>query len=188
LIRTRRVDWTDFYRDAQEAIPTNQPKPRGNPVQMNVFVDAVHAGNCVTRRSHTGILIYLNSALIIWYSKVAQSSIETSTFGSKFIAMRIAVEMIESLHYKLRMFWIPIEGPVNVFCNNQSMVTKTNSTVPDSKLHQRHNAIAYHHIRELVAPHVIRIAYVHSKSNSADILTKPLSGPDLRSMVNNILR
>jgi hypothetical protein len=50
-------DWTNFYGDVTEAIPTNAPKPRGNPVQINVFVDANHAGNQLTRRSHTGILI-----------------------------------------------------------------------------------------------------------------------------------
>jgi hypothetical protein len=37
-------NWTDFYQDAKEEIPSNAPKPRGNPVQMNVFVDANHAG------------------------------------------------------------------------------------------------------------------------------------------------
>jgi len=123
-----------------------------------VFVDADHAGNRLTRRSHTGILIYLNSAPIIWYSK-AQSMVETSTFGSEFVAMKTAVEMFDALCYKLRMFGIPIDGATNVFCNNQSFVT--NSTIPDSTLHRKHNAIAYNRVRESVASNVIRIAYVH---------------------------
>jgi hypothetical protein len=63
---------------------------------MNVFVDADHAGNQVTRRSHIRILLYLNPAPIIWYSK-AQNTIESSTFVSEFIALGIAVKMIESL-------------------------------------------------------------------------------------------
>jgi hypothetical protein len=180
----QRFDWTDFYRNVQEALPPNRPKPRRNAVQMNVFVDADHAGNRVTRRSHTGILIYLNSAPVIWYSK-AQTTVETSTFGSEFVAMRIAVEMIEALRYKLRMFGIPLDSPANVFCDNQSVVT--NSTVPDSTLKWKHNSIAYHRVRESVAANVIRIAYVHSKSNNTDVLTKPLPGPELRSIISNIL-
>ncbi len=67
---------------------------------MNVFVDADHAGNKFTRCSHTGILIYLNSAPIVWYSK-AKNTVESSTFGSEFVAMHIAVDMIEALRYKL---------------------------------------------------------------------------------------
>jgi hypothetical protein len=56
----QKYDWTEFYKDAQESIPPSAPPARGNPVQMNAFVDADHAGNRVTRRSHTGILLYLN--------------------------------------------------------------------------------------------------------------------------------
>lgn len=29
------------------------------------------------------------------------------------------MQLIESLRYKLRMFGIPIEGPTNVFCDNE---------------------------------------------------------------------
>ena len=79
---------------------------------MTAFCDANHAGNLVTRRSHTGILIYLNQAPITWYFK-AQKTVETSTFGSEFVALRIAVELIEALRYKLRMMGVPLDGPTN---------------------------------------------------------------------------
>jgi hypothetical protein len=112
--RVQAHDWQDFYHDAKENIPSNALEPRGNPVQMNCFVDSDHAGNRVTRRSHTGVLIFLNRAPIIWFSKT-QNTVETSTFGSEFVAMRIATEIIEALRYKLRMFGIPLEGTANVF-------------------------------------------------------------------------
>jgi hypothetical protein len=63
------ADWTDFYLDAKEHIPTNAPEPRGNEVNMYCFCDSDHAGDRLTRRSHSGILIFLNRAPIIWYSK-----------------------------------------------------------------------------------------------------------------------
>lgn len=134
-------DWTDFYRDIKEPLPLNAPTPRGNAVQINCFVNADHAGNKVTRRSQTGVLIFLNRAPIIWYSK-AQSTVETSTFGSEFTAMRIAVELLEGLCYKLRMFGVPLEGAVNTFCDNSSVVT--NATIPTSTLKKKHNSIAFH--------------------------------------------
>jgi hypothetical protein len=93
--------------------------------------------------------------------------------------------MIEAMRYKLRMFGVPIDGPTNVFCDNKSVVT--NSTVPDSTLKKKHNAIAYHRVQEAVAAETLPIAHVHSKSNNADLLTKTLPGPELRNMVNNIL-
>jgi hypothetical protein len=177
-------DWTEFYGNVKEAIPPNAPPPRGLPVQINVFSDADHAGNKITRRSHTGILIYLNCAPIIWYSK-AQSTVEASTFGSEFITMRIMVEMIESLRYKLRMFGIPIDGPANVFCDNNSVVT--NTTIPTSTLKKKHNAIAYHRVREAVAAGIVRIAKVHTTEILADLLTKPLNSCALKQLVQRIL-
>ena len=94
------------------------PKPRGNSVYTHCFVYANHAGNKVTRWSQTGILIFVNKAPIIAFSK-RKNTVETSTFGSEFTSLKNAVELVEALRYKLRMFGVPIEGPTNVFCDNE---------------------------------------------------------------------
>ncbi len=99
--------------------------------------------------------------------------------------MRIAVELIEGLRYKLRMFGIPIEGPTNVFCDNQSVVT--NTTKPESTLKRKHNSIAYYWVREAAAANTIRIAKEAHESNIADMLTKPVSGPRLKTLCERIL-
>ena len=174
-----KQDWTEFYRDAQEPVPPNAPEPRGQSVVISCFWDANHAGDKVTRRSHTGIIIVVNRVPIIWYSK-QQNTVETSTFGSEFVAARIAVELIESLRYKLRMFGVPIEGATNVYCDNDSVVN--NSTKPESTLKKKHNAIAYHRVREAVAAGTIRIAWEPTHSNIASMLTKCLVGPTLSDM------
>ena len=170
--RFKECDWRDFYRVARECVPGDAPEPRGNIVSTHCFVDADHAGNRITRRSQTGILIFCNRAPILWYSK-RQNTVETSTFGSEFVAMRIAVELIEGLRYKLRMFGIPIDSPTNVFCDNEA-VTK-DVTLPESTLKKKHNAIAHHRSREAVAAGTIRVAKEDGETNLADVLTKPLA-------------
>ena len=122
-------EWYDFYRDTKEQVPIDIPPPCGRAVSSHCFVDVDHASNTVTRRSQIGILIFLNQALIVWYSK-RQNTVETSTFGSEFIAMRTAVEHIEALRCKLRMFGIPIEGPTNVFCDNEAVFKNTTISGP----------------------------------------------------------
>jgi hypothetical protein len=171
-----KQDWVDFYHGVQEDVPTNAPEPRGNPVQINAFIDASHARNKVTRRSHSGILIYLNTAPIVWFSK-AQKTIETSTFGAEFIALRIGTELIKSLRYKLRMMGVPLDGPANVLVDNESVVK--NSTIPSSTLQKKHNSICYHYVREAVAAGCIQVAYISSDQNLADMLTKPLGATKL---------
>ena len=123
------------------------------------------------RRSQSDILIFVNKAPIHWYSK-QQATVESSTFGSEFCAMKIAVEMIESLRYKLRMLGIPIQGPANIFCDNQAVV-KNNISV-DSTLSKKHSSCAYHFTRWCVAAGVISLGWIESKLNLADAFTKRL--------------
>jgi hypothetical protein len=177
-------DWSQFYPGAAEAIPPNIPRPLGLPVIVTCYCDADHAGCRVTRRSHSGIIVYANNAPITWYSK-RQNTVESSTFGSEFVAMRIAVEQIEGLRYKLRMMGVPIEGAANVFCDNQSVFK--NCSFPESTLKKKHNAIAYHRVREAQASRTIRVAWESGITNLSDILTKLLPGPRLRELSRQLL-
>jgi hypothetical protein len=159
-----------FYPDlGGETLPPHMPKPRGKAVQINMFCDASHASDLVTRRSTTGIVFYLNGTPINWYSK-RQNTIKSSTFGSEFVAMKIAAEMNDALRYKLRMFGIEIDGPTNAFCDNNSVVQ--NVTNPESTLSKKHNAIAYHKVRECVAQKALRIRFERGEYNCSDVLTK----------------
>ncbi len=65
-------DFKERYRDAEEQLPPEHmtPKPRGRSVTTAAFVDASYAANKVTRRSHTGFVIFVNIALIIQYGTV----------------------------------------------------------------------------------------------------------------------
>ena len=174
----------DLYPDAEETLPHDMPPPRGEEVDINAFVDADHAGNRITRRSHTGIVLMINMAPISWYSK-KQTTVETSTFGSEITALRIATEQIESLRYKLRMFGVPISGPARVYCDNESVVKST--TVPESRLKKKHNSIAYHRIREAVAAGSILVYYEASESNLADLLTKVLPANKREPLIQGLL-
>ena len=182
------VDWEDFYPGAKEAaarsLPPDMPEPRGKEVVVTTFEDSDHAGDQVTRRSRTGVLIYCNRTPVLWYSK-KQGSIETSSFGSEFTAMKTAVELTEGIIYKLRMMGIPVETPAVIKGDNQSVIT--NSIVPSSMLQKRSNSIAYHFVREKAAMGVVCIVYVHTSENLADMLTKPQAGPVRMKLVKAVL-
>ena len=167
----KTYDWEDFYKDAKEQIPPNMPEARGLPVEVSVFVDADHGGNKIHRRSQTGVLIFMNRAPIHWFSK-RQPSVETSTIGAEFCAMKIAVEMTEALRYKLRMFGVPIpeDSPASVFCDNEAVYQ--NTAIPESTLRKKHHSIAYHRCREAVAAKTIRVAKQGTTKNLADLFTK----------------
>jgi Reverse transcriptase (RNA-dependent DNA polymerase) len=180
-----KVDWQSYYPGAVEALPITVPEPLGKAVATTCFVDADHAGCLATRRSHSGVLLYVNSALVLWHSK-RQNTVEASTFGSEFIAVKIAVEMIEGLRYKLRMMGFPLLGPTSVLCDNQSVVI--NASRPESTLSKKHNSIAYHRVREAQAATTIRVGHVPGVDNWADMLTKCLDGVKLFRNRGMVLR
>ena len=171
------VDRTTFheqYRDAEEEFPADMPNPRGKSVVTTAYVDASHASNRITRRSHTGFIIFLNKAPIIWYSK-RQQTVEASAFSSEFIAMKSCIQEIRALRYKLRMFGVPIQhdGPTHIFCDNDSVVKNCSSI--ESVLNKKHTSIAYHMARWAVAAGEICVGWIKSEYNLADALTKRLS-------------
>ena len=62
------------------------------------------------------------------------------------------------------MMGIPIDGATHTFCNSAAVFI--DSTAPESTLKKKHNAIAYHRVREAVVSGMIRIAKEDGKSNN----------------------
>ncbi len=83
------------------------------------------------------------------------------------------MERIIGLRFKLRMFGIPIEGPTDVLCDNQSVVN--NMSKFESTLDKKHASITYHAVRWGVAAGVIRVGKIDKDENLADAFTKRLS-------------
>ena len=153
-------------------------------METTFYVDADHANDTSNRRSHSGIIGYVQGAPVLWYSK-KQATVESSTHGAELVATRIAVEFIESIRYKLRMFGVPILGPTILLCDNMSVVH--NGTRPESTLKKKHNSISFHKLRESVAAGYVELHKVHTSENLADLLTKILSGVTTANLVANIL-
>jgi hypothetical protein len=167
------ADWKEFYREVQEELPPKMPKPRGQRVNISAFVDANHARNKVTRCLHTGIIIYVLNALILWNSK-RQNMVEAGTFRSEMVALQICKELIVAIRYKLRMFGVEIDGPVNVFCDNHGVVK--NVSILESMLMKKHNAINYHAVREVLVAGILRVGKEDGETNLVDLLTKLVLG------------
>ncbi len=153
-------------------------------MQTVCFVDASHGSDKITRRSHTGFVIYCNNAPIVWFSK-KQSTVESSTFGSELVAMRIAMEQCKALRYKLRMFGFPLDGETMMLGDNESAVKA--SALVERRLSKKHNAICFHAMREAVAGGWLKVGWEPTGSNIADVFTKLLSPDDRRRLLNSIL-
>ena len=183
-----RRDWTSSEFGAvqgKDVIPSNTPEPRGLGFIMHAKVNADHAPDRMTRRSRAGFLVYLNCAPIYWWSK-KQNSLESSSFGSEFIAMKQYCEYVCGLRYKLRMMGISCVDPMFIYGDNQSVLA--NTTIPDSMLKKKSRSITYHFVQEGAPPDEFQTTYINTHENAADLLTKQLpSGKKRKSFVPKLL-
>ena len=62
-----------------------------------------------------------------------------------------------------------------------------NTTILSSALKKKHNAIAYHHVREAIAARLIHFCHIDSKINVADVLTKPLDNQTFHHLIRPFL-
>jgi len=134
-------DWTECYPDVEKYIDENAPEPEVDTVPITVFKDTSHAPCLDTRRSVTGILILLGNAPIFFYSK-RQNTVESSTYGSELVAMRIAIENLLGLRYKLKKC-------STLLGDNNSVIV--NTQLHSSSIKKKHNFVAFHKAREAVA-------------------------------------
>ena len=85
------------------------------------------------------------------------------------MALRSARDIIISMRYStLRMFGVPLDGPAQVYCDNQGGVVK-NTSLPESVLSKKHNAINYHAVQEAAAAGVLQVHKEDTQTNLVDL-------------------
>ena len=81
------------YAGTKEEIPH---EPKGKHVTKTTYVDANLHNDQVTGRAVTAYLHLVNTTPSHWHTK-RQATAETATFGSEFVAARIAKDQIIDL-------------------------------------------------------------------------------------------
>ena len=119
-----------------------------------------------------------NSALISWRSG-KQSLVAASSCEAEYIALHAAT--CEALFLRQLYAELTQSDPITVkiFCDNQGCVSLAKH--PSYHKKTKHINIKYHAIRKYVHDKSISLSYVPTKNNIADLATKPLKGPHLKS-------
>ena len=117
----------------------------------------------------TAVLHFLNQTPIDAYTK-RQSTVETASYGSEFVAARTAVDQIIDICITLRYLGVPIRDKSYMFGDNRSVVTS--STIPSSTISISHHLASNHRVREAIAAKYISFHSKDGKSNPTDILSK----------------
>lgn len=172
------------YPDSEELLDPATPVSLFDELTITAFVDSDHAHDKLTRRSITGLIIFVGRTPVFYQSK-RQGAIETSTYGAEFIAMKTAVEEVIAVRYMLRCLGVKVSRPSHILGDNRSVII--NATVHSSLLKKKHVAIAYHLTREATAARIVHPLKTKSEWNFSDVLTKALPRKPFASLVDGVL-
>ena len=139
-----------------------------------MYVDADWAGCEKTRRSTTGYLATLYGSPINWCSK-RQATTAASTMEAEYIAASEATKDTIWLRNLLGELGLIQDRPTTVYVDNQAAIRLAGN--PSTHSRSKHIDIRHHIIRERVEMRDIDISYIETAKQRADVLTKPLGGP-----------
>jgi hypothetical protein len=166
---------------------------------IECYVDADFSGNWNAVESEdpenilsrTGYIIYYGGCPIHWQSKL-QTEIALSTTEAEYIALAHSMRDVIPLMNLLEEFRkivpvtnVPPEIKCKVFEDNTSCIKVAKA--PNMTPRTKHIALKYHFFRSHVASGKINIVPISTTEQTADILTKPLSGELFIYLRNKIM-
>ena len=148
-------------------------KPNANdPVQLVAYSDSEYGGDRDTRISVYGYKIYMNGALISWKSKSGKSVTLSST-EAEYFACSEATKELMFVKNVLETMGIRIRLPMIVKVDNTGAIFLANNHTAGQRT--KHIDIRTHFIRNYITEVTLKVEFVRTNDNDADINTKNTS-------------
>jgi hypothetical protein len=140
---------------------------------LKAYSDSDFAGDTETRKSVSGFIIYLCGAAISWRSK-GQKSVSLSSTEAEYMAIsEVAMEILYIVGI-LKFLGVKLSYPIEVNVDNIGAVYLSKNATTSNRT--KHIDTRYHFVREYIEDGIVKVVFVRSEANDADIFTKNLNG------------
>jgi hypothetical protein len=143
---------------------------------VNGYTDASFQTDKDDSRSQSGFVFCLNGGAVSWKSSKQETVADSTTEAEYIAASEAAKEAVWIRKFVSELGVVPsASSPMDLYCDNSGAIAQAKE--PRSHQKSKHILRRYHLIREIIDRGDVKICKVHTDSNIADPLTKPLPQP-----------
>ena len=143
---------------------------------LETYADASYGGEDInSAKSQHGYLIYFAGGLIDWNSTL-QSTIALSSAEAEHIAAFHCSRTVVYYRQLLEELGHLQSEPTILWEDNKACIAQSKNPINHKRC--RHILLKYHYLRTLTNSNIVRLEYVVTLNQLADILTKPLPPRD----------
>ena len=139
--------------------------------EIKAYCDSDFAGDKDARKSVSGFCIYVAGCLASWKSH-AQKTVTLSSTEAEYVAMSEVCTEILFIKSILDFCGVGVKLPILVNCDNIGAIYLAHNAKTSRRT--KHIDVKYHFVREYVEEGIVKVIFVKSEDNDADLWTKNL--------------
>ncbi|GJS82373.1 retrovirus-related pol polyprotein from transposon TNT 1-94 [Tanacetum coccineum] len=155
--------------------------PKDSSIALIAYADADHAGCQDTRRSTSGSMQLLGDRLVSWSSK-RQKSVSISSTKVEYIALSGCCAQVLWMRSQLTDYGLRF-NKIPMYCDNKSAIALCCNNVRHSR--SKHIDIRFHFIKEQVENGIVKLYFVNTEYQLADIFTKALGRERIEFLITS---
>ncbi len=150
-------------------------------LSMEAYADSTFGGEHADKaKSQTGYLIFFGGGPIDWSSHL-QSVIALSSAEAEQVSAFSTSRSIVHFRQFLEELGQKQLGPTSIREDNTACIAQSKNPVDPNRV--RHVLIQYHYLRDLHEQGIVRLDYIATTDQVADVLTKPLLPQLFKSLI-----
>ncbi|GKA70683.1 ribonuclease H-like domain-containing protein [Tanacetum coccineum] len=156
--------------------------PKDSGFELTAFLDVDHAGCIDTRKSTSGGIQFLGDKLVSWMSKKQDYTVMSSS-EAEYVALSASCAQVMWMRTQLKDYGFDY-NKIPLYCNSQSAIAISCNPVQHSRTTYIHTR--YHFIKEHDERGIIKLYFVRTEYQLADMFTKALLEDRFQYLVRRI--
>jgi hypothetical protein len=149
-----------------------------------MYSDSDWAGDLDNRKSITGFILFVMGCPVVWKSK-QQGNVSLSSTEAEYVAVSESTKEIIFIAQTLESIGIEVKYPIIVKVDNIGAIFMSENVTATAR--SRHIDARYHYVRNYIEDGVIKIQFVFTKDNKADVFTKNTKSESFVSVMDYMM-